>query len=553
MDEEEKAQKIEEKISYKISFSERVGRNTLFILASNIINFGLKTVLIPIILGFIQYDWGYYYIIRSYAMLIVFITSFITLGINFSSPKWISEYLSLNNNKKLNDVFSLLFFLNILTAIVRIILLYVVLILYLPSNLVIEASFFNIYFFSAISMILLIPALSFQSIFLNILAGFQRNDFIVFINIIINIVISISKLVLIFLKFNIIGLIISDYLYLYFGSFVMYYIIKKRYPSLKFNFKSINFKNIKEFCTSGFTMRLANFDSTLYNDINTILIQNFASFSPVYTDPKILITNYATSMKIGRYSTALTSSIESGNLSIATELFVKNEKQKLKELFGRIINLSFFFALSIATGISLLSNNILLHYLGPAFQDSWFILVCFLFMFAINLNTQFCKELLQTMNLTKKLLYITIGEYSALIIFSLIGFIFFGVSGMAFGVLMAIAIYSTIVILYTAKKINFSGKKLGKIFLKIITSIIVPVIIFLILLYYNIIPYFGNEGFIYLIFDGLILLAFFGISTLIFYILKGLNKKDIDALKRSIKNIYKSIKRRVFSILRIKR
>ena len=99
------AKHIEEKLSYKLPFSERVGRNSLFTLDGNLISYVLRFISIPIILSIIEFDMGLYYIITSYAGLIILLSYIFNLGINLSSSKFISEYFSLKDEKKKYPIF----------------------------------------------------------------------------------------------------------------------------------------------------------------------------------------------------------------------------------------------------------------------------------------------------------------------------------------------------------------------------------------------------------------------------------------------------------------
>ena len=86
--------------------------------------------------------------------------------------------------------------------------------------------------------------------------------------------------------------------------------------------------------------------------------------------------------------------------------------------------------------------------------------------------------------------------------------------------------------------------KIAKIFI----AVLIPTLILYGLIFLNIIPFPNNQGLIYLIYDLLILVAYSGVGLIIFYLIKGFLKEDIDALKRTIKSIYKSIRRRFKSI-----
>ncbi|MHA1695106.1 MAG: oligosaccharide flippase family protein [Candidatus Helarchaeota archaeon] len=544
MAEDKQNNDFDENISYKIPFSERVGRNSLFNLAGNIISYILKFISIPIILNFIKFDFGYYYTITSYAGIIILSYNFFNLGTNFSSSKFISEYFSLKNENKINSVFSINLFLNILASIITTIILIFIMFFFVPSRGIIEPSFMNIYISSCVALIIGRFILNLVNPYTIVLLGFQRNDFYVFIMTIVNITTSFFKIIFIVLGFNVLGLIISDYLFIIIGSIVIFYIIKKRYKNLKFSLKYVNWKDIKRYSSQGLAFYFANFDETLFIDLNTVLIPYLMSMKYPYTNPNYSITIYGTSLKLGRYGMALTSSLQGGQVAIATELYTKKEMQKFRDLFGRLFNLSFFLSIVLATSVMLLSPQILLHYIGLPFYNAWPILSSLVLMYAIKLSIGLCRYIMQSMNLTHKWMYLAFLEYGLIVSFSLVGFIFFDLNGLAMGVALAVSIYSFIFLFYTANKLQYPIKSLITKFGKILFSISVPSTLFLFLKFFNLIPYTTTEGFLYLLVDGLIILIYAGISFLIFYLIKGFHKNDMGALKRSIKSIFKSIRRR---------
>ncbi|MHA1270964.1 MAG: oligosaccharide flippase family protein [Candidatus Helarchaeota archaeon] len=548
MTEENANNGLDEKISYKIPFSERVGRNSLFNLAGNVISYILRFISIPIILSLIQFDMGYYFTITSYAGIVLLLYNFINLGINLSSSKFIAEYFSLGNKEKINSVYSVNLFLNVIASIITTFILIFIFFLFVPYQITISTEFFNIYILSVITLIIGRFFLNITTTYTYILSGFQRNDFYVFITTLVNLATSCFKIIFILIGLNVLGLIICDYLFLNIGGIAIYLLIKKRFRGLKFKKNLINWKNIKQYTSQGMSFTLANLDETFIIDLNTVMIPKLLAVKSPIADPNPSITIYGTCLKLSRYGMALTSSLEGGPVSIATELYTKGELEKFRELFGRLFNISFFLSIIIAAGISLLSPQILLHYVGPSFYNAWPILTSLIFMYSIKLSVGLCRFIIQSMNLTHKWMYIAFLEYGLIVTFSIIGFILADLSGLALGVLVAVMIYSIIFLFYTAYKIKYPFKNLIIKISKILFSVLIPSFILMIILYFNLIPFVYTQSFIYLLFDGLILLAYIGIGVLIFYFIKGFHKNDTDALKRSLRNIYKSFRRRIVSL-----
>ena len=543
---------IQETISYKVPFSERVGRNSIFNLLGNFFSYFLRFILLPIVWGAIGFDFGYYYSITSYASLVFLLSHLYNLGINLSASKFVSEYLAKKDENKLSAIYSTTLFLNIISAIITSIALYLVMFILLPTQLTIESSLFSYYILSSISLIIGTFFYSILSTYIYILRGFQRDDFIVFISTITNLLIVVFKIVFILIGLNILGLIIADYVFINIQALVIFLIIKKRYKNLKFNLKLIKWKNIKKYSVQGIGYYFSNIEESFFIDLNIILIPQMLSIKNPSADPVDYVTYYGMILRISRIEMSLTSSLSGGQMGIATELYTKGKYDKLRDLFGRLFNLTFFSSIIIASGISILSPQILLHYLGPVYKGLWALLVILSFMYAIRKSVFLCKKILQSMDLMKKSAYIGLFQYALIVLFSVFGFFLFELNGMAFGVFLAVSIYSVILLFYTAKKINYPIKNLLIKFCKIFLAVIIPTIILYILIYFNLIPFSDTQGFIYLIYDLLLGAAYSGIGLLIFYLIKGFHKKDIDALKRTVKSIYKSVKRRILSLLKLR-
>ncbi|MHA1231621.1 MAG: oligosaccharide flippase family protein [Candidatus Helarchaeota archaeon] len=535
---------FDESISYKIPISERVGRNSLFNLGGNIISYILRFISIPIILAIIGFDMGYYYTITSYAAIIILFDGLFSLGVDFSCSKFISEYFAKKDMEKINTVYSITLFLDIISSIIASILMTVIFFVFIPSQNLIDPTFMNIYVISCITLIIGRFILKIVFIYGYILSGFQRQDFYVFLFTLDNIATVIFKLVFVMLGLNVFGLILADYLFVIIRCIVIYYLIKNKFKGLKFNLKYVKWKNIKKYSGQGLAFYFASWDEKFFIDLNTILIPYLLPFKKSDVNPNKSITIYGICLKLSRYGMTLTSSLQGGQVAVITELYTKAQYEKLKDLFSRLFNISFFISFVLATAVSLLSPQILLHYVGSVYYNSWPILTALSFMYAIKLSVNICRNILQSMNLTHKWTYIAIIEYILIVLFSIFGFIFFGLNGMAFGVLIAVLIYAFTFLYYTSYKINYSLKKLTFKISKIIIATSIPSIILLILLFNGLIPFSQTEGFVYLVFDGLIIMAFSALCLLIFYLLKGFHKKDFDVLKRSINNILKSAKRR---------
>jgi O-antigen/teichoic acid export membrane protein len=472
------------------------------------------------------------------------------LGINLSSSKFVSEYLALKDEKKLNTIYSTTLLLNIISSIITSIILGIVLFLVLPSQIAIEPDYTNIYVLSSITLIIGVFFQNILSTYIYILRGFQRDDIVIFITTITNLLIVIFKILFIILGLNFLGLIISDYVFINILALSIFFIIRKRSKNLKFNINLIKWKDIKKFSSQGISYYFSNLEESFFIDLNTILIPQLLSIKNPSADPKEYITIYGAILRISRYEMALTTSLSGGQVGIATELYTKGKYEKFRDLFGRLFNLTLFLSIIIASGVSIMAPKILLHYIGPTFQDAWPLLVSFTFMYAIRMSVFLCKRILQSMDLMHKVAYIGLFEYGLIILFSVLGFFIYDLIGISFGVFLAVSIYSCIILFYTAKKIEYPIKILLKKLIKIFIAVIIPSIILYGLIYFNLIPFSDIEGLIYLIFDLIILAGYSGVGLLIFYLIKGFRKEDIDALKRTIKGIYKSIKRRISSLLK---
>lgn len=268
----------------------------------------------------------------------------------------------------------------------------------------------------------------------------------------INIFISISKLVLVYLGFNIIAVQATHFIFILVQVIILQLYINKKYKWLDFkaspNLKAIEQKN-----------------SVLIHQISTLIFSNTdVIILTVFTDLKV-VSVYVIYNMIFNIIDRLTQTINSSFTFILGQNFHEN-KEKFVKLFDfyEVYFMAFIFSIC-SVAYSLILPFIKLYTSGIndiVYLDNW---IPILFV-SIKLLTNVRSASNSIINIAghfRKTQSRTIAESILNILFSLLFIQFFGIYGVLMGSIVAIIYRSTDIIFYTNRKIlNRSPKKTFK-------------------------------------------------------------------------------------------
>jgi len=428
-----------------------------------------------------------------------------------SIVRYVSFYKGKNEEEKIKGTITAGLKLNIITSVVIGIILFI------------GANYISINIFHTDKLIpllklfaFLVPVISLGNIFQASIEGFQKVKYTTIIrNFSESSIQTILTLVLLLLGLKIMGAALGYFVALTSSTILLFIILQKKvYPILNKKIKS--FENYKELINYSMPLLLLSIINIIIEKLDILSIGYFLNLEKVGL--------YNAALPLASLSQIIPVALTAIFMPVITELYAKNNIDKIKELYKKVSRWIFIVNIALVLMLIFFSDAVLNIFFGPLYIQASQALIIIAIGYFVYYQTLGSHYILYMLGKTRLLMLNAIIVALLNIILNIILIPKFGIVGAA----TALAItYSLLGILqfievYFLIKANF----LELNYIKIIISIIFAVTPLLL------IKYFSNTFKIYLIIIYLII--FFMIYLIFLKLFKIIDKEDYYFVKRII-------------------
>jgi len=437
----------------------------------------------------------------------------LNLGIGPSLTKYVAQYKTRRDEKKLSQCISTTFFIylamGLLAAIGLIMVgLFLITSFNIPPKLLKETKIIT--YIAATTMLFGFPMATFKGV----LQGLQRYD----ICALVDFVASIPKIVLILFLlpkgYGVVALVLINL-----GSSLLRWLLnayytKKFLPSLHISFGLFKKEMIRILFGLAVSIFIINICMRIIYHTDRLIIGGFLSVG--------LIVFYEAAYRIYQFIAMIPQLLASAVIPAASELDTINDARFLKSLFLKGTKYMMAFFLAIVVPALVLSKQILIYWMGKEFGSYYLLVVIFILHLFFNYNHLFAYYLLVGMNKIRFPLWYYIGSALLNLALSIILVQKIGLIGVVLGTAVPYAILEPVFVWYIFKTFDV---KLST-YLKEVLGKVYPQAGFIVLLLYLLTIYYSPHSLIEVgIFAVLSVIAY----LLLFYV-SGVEEREKKSL-----------------------
>jgi len=485
--------------------SKRIARGAVIVFLGMLLSRALSYIYTALVARLGSSEYG----LLSLALVIVsFISIFAALGLRTGVARYVAYFKGKNNNKKIKG------------TIISSLKLSLPFTLVLTFLLFIFSEEISIFFFHNADLIpilkissLALPFISFSDLFLAVIIGFQKIEYKVLIKEILETVIKlILTFIVIYFGYHLLGVTIVYVLSIIITAILSFYFLQKKiFPFFK-----------TKVATTLITRELFIFSIPLiFSSVLTLVIK--------WTDV-LMIGYFKTTSEVGIYNVALPTanllvivptSLMAIFMPIITEFYSKRKFKEIKHI--SMINSKWIFFLNFPLFLLILffSEDILSIMFGPEYVSGGTALLILIFGYMVRSLFHVPATILTMLKKTKLLFCIGLVSAISNVVLNILLIPRMGIVGGAIATSFSFIFSFVFVSRYAYRLTRVQPLKLS--YLK---SIFAGIISF-VMIYYAV-RLIGDISFVYLILFSIIFLI---VYAFLVYLLRGLNKEDIEIVK----------------------
>lgn len=421
--------------------SYRILSNSIY----NLIGWLLPTIVsfltIPFIVRMLGND-GYGILMLSTAVIGYF--SLMDINLTQGSIKYIAEYHAKGDSSRVNEVLSLSLLIYSVIGVLGAILLYISVDLFLMDMLKIPQKFQEtsrtVFHLSALGFFIGLI----HNYLISIPKSIHRFDISAKIEAGFGIVLMALTVVLLYLGFNLLGVVILKLAMLFLNCITLFIVVKKTIPYARF-ISSISRDTTRKMAAfSGYSF-LSKIAAAITTNTDRLVIGAIISSSAVtlYTVPFMLVSRL---MNISfRLSIIM--------FPVASEMGSTGQSEELKKIYIVLSRHIFFLNIALTTILCLFSKQILQIWMGNDFaQQTYIILILISLAFFADTLTNLPSLVNDGLNFPKVTGFFAFGRAIFGFIALLIGAVYFGLTGVAAAYLVSSVFMGSVFLLYVHKK-----------------------------------------------------------------------------------------------------
>jgi O-antigen/teichoic acid export membrane protein len=486
-------------------FSKRMAKGAVIVFFGMLLSKALAYFYVALLARLGSSEYG----LLSLAISIVsFVSIFSLLGLNTGIIRYISYYKGKEDIKRIKGTILSSLKLSLPTSLILMILLFlfsekISILIFHSSELIPVLRLFS----------LTLPFISLSDIFLGVMIGFQKINYKILVK---EIVESVVRLVLtfivIYLGYNLLGVAIVYVISFVITAFFSFYFLQKKvFPFFKTKVVPILFT--KELFVFSFPFILSG--------VLTLIVK--------WTDV-FMIGFFRTTSEVGVYNVALPTanllvivptSLMALFMPIITEFYSKGNIKSIDILSRINSKWIFFLNFPIFLLIFLFSKIILKIMFGPEYVTGNIALLILIIGYMVFSLVHVHNAILIMMKKTRLIFYISLISAVANVILNYYLIPKFGIIGGSIATSFSLILIFTLTFISCYKLTNIQPLRLN--YFKSILSGVISL-----LLVYFLIHFIGNISFILFI---LLSIVFLIVYSLLVYLLKGLDKEDIEIIK----------------------
>ena len=429
--------------------TEQTMKNSSSRILSNSI-YNLMGWLLPIIVNFLTIPFVVRMLgVDSYGILMLstsVIGYFSLLDIKFTagSMRYIAEYHAKEDTRKVNEVISLSLLLYSVLGLLGAVILYISVDLFLMDMLKIPDEFKEVsrgvFHLSALGF--------FISFIHNYLASIPKSihrfDITAKIEAGFGVVLMLLTVVLLYLGFNLIGVVVLRVVTLLINCIVLFIVVKKQIPYVRF-FSSISRDTVRRIVSFSKYSFLSKLAGTITGNTDRLIIGAIISSAAVtlYAVPFMLVS------RLMNISVRLSMIM----FPVASEMGAMGKREELNKIYFIVFRHIFFLNIALTTIICLFAKQILQLWMGNDFaQQTYIVLILISLAFFAETLTNLPSLINDGLSFPKVTGFFALGRAIFGVAALLIGAVFFGLTGVAVAYLISSVVPGSIFLIYVHKK-----------------------------------------------------------------------------------------------------